>query len=389
MRRTNHIAPRLIAILVSLDVAYGCKQPYVSPYKNPVTGYLVVEGYISGNSVTQFSLTRTIPLPGDSTLPTVDGATVQVEGSDNSTYPLTDTGSGSYTSIDTLNLNPQLQYRLDIQTTDGEHYRSAFVQYKSTPPIDSVSWVENGDNSVNIYVNTHDPTNNTRYYQWSYVQTYQYTSADQSGYMYDGATIPPSIVNRPAVDQIYNCWITSHSTNVIIDNTTKLASDVVYLMPLVSLPPNSQQVSVLYSLLVKQYALTADGFNFLSLMQSNTESLGSVFDAQPTQLSSNITDLTNPGETVIGWISAGTEQSVRLWISRTQVFSNYNYKCPGDNFFVANTQMNINGLFSTFLYIPIYFGNAGGINGYESNFGDCLDCRYQGGTTVEPSFWPN
>ena len=91
----------------------GCKQPYVSPYKNPITGYLVVEGYISGNSITQFSLTRTIALPGDSTLPTVDGATVQVEGSDNSTYALTDTGHGSYISIDTLNLNPQLQYRLD------------------------------------------------------------------------------------------------------------------------------------------------------------------------------------------------------------------------------------------------------------------------------------
>ena len=389
MRATNHIAPGLIAILLSLDVACGCKDPYVSPYKNPTTGYLVVEGFISGNSITQFSLTRTIPLPGDSTIPTVDGAMVQVEGSDNSVYPLTGQGGGIYTSVDTLNLNPQLEYRLTIKI-NGDQYQSTYVPYKLSPPIDSVNWVLNGDYSVNIFVNTHDPTNATRYYQWLYQQTYEYHSAEESYYMYRTDTIPPQVVLRPAADQVFRCWQINGSTNVLIDNTTQLSSDVVYRMPLTAIPPNSVQISVLYSILVKQYALTADGYNFLSQMQTNTESLGSIFDAQPTQLASNITSLKNPGETVIGWISAGSEQSRRIWISRTQVLSNYYDTCPGKDTVLVNKPALLYSAYDNGLYVPLYFGiSPAGVPGWVSNFASCVDCRLQGGTNVEPNYWPN
>ena len=56
-----------------------CKDKYVSPYKSPSVGYLVVEGFISGNVPIQYALSRTLPLPGDTTIPKETGATVQVE----------------------------------------------------------------------------------------------------------------------------------------------------------------------------------------------------------------------------------------------------------------------------------------------------------------------
>ena len=90
-------------------ILWRCKDPYISPYKAPPTGYLVVEGYISGNTTTQFTLSHTIELPGDSTIPTEDGATVQVEGNDNTVYPLHGQGTGIYSSVDTLSLNQQVQ----------------------------------------------------------------------------------------------------------------------------------------------------------------------------------------------------------------------------------------------------------------------------------------
>src|ERR1700761_3028208 len=93
---TYHIILSCAAILVLVPMLWGCKDPYVSPYKTPATGYLVIEGYISANTPSQFRLSRSIPLPGDSTLPAENSATVLIEGSDNSTYPLTAQGNGIY-----------------------------------------------------------------------------------------------------------------------------------------------------------------------------------------------------------------------------------------------------------------------------------------------------
>ena len=211
-----------------------CVQTYVSPYKSPPTGYLVVEGYVSANTVTRYTLSHTIPLPGDSTIPVETGAKVQVEGNDNSIYPLIEQGNGVY-GEDTLPLNTAVQYRLRINTANGESYLSDFVPYKPTPAIDSVNWVFNS-NGVTIYTNTHDPANSTRYYQWTYEQTWSYYSAEASTLMYQAST--NSLIPRPPDQQIYECWMDFQSSNIVIGSTAKpLAQDVVYEFPLVQIPP--------------------------------------------------------------------------------------------------------------------------------------------------------
>src|SRR5580698_2934281 len=101
MRRTNKL---LLFSLLLITLQWQCVQKYNSPYVSPPTGYLVVEGYISGNSPTQYTLSRTIPLPGDSAIPMETGARVQVEGTDNSIYPLTEQSAGTYVA-DTLTLS--------------------------------------------------------------------------------------------------------------------------------------------------------------------------------------------------------------------------------------------------------------------------------------------
>jgi hypothetical protein len=365
-----------------------CKEPYVSPYTSPPTGYLVVEGYISGNSTSTFTLRRSIPLPGDSTLPTENGATVEIEGSDNSVYPLTGLGNGIYSTADTLKLNTQLEYRLNIQIAGGEKYQSDLVPYKPAPPIDSLNWVQNGDNSIQIYVNTHDPAGNTHYYQWNFDETYEYHSAEQSGDYWDKDTTPPAVVIRAPQDQVFKCWQGGSSTAILIGNTTKLASDVVYRTPVKFIPPNDIRTSVLYSILVRQYSLTADGYNFLRLMQQNTESLGSIFDAQPSQLTGNIHSLSNPAEQVIGYVSAGTVQSQRMFIYRYQINSAYSYACSMQDTVFTDSAQDADNLGSG-LFTPLFYGRTlTGKTGWISNYTDCVVCTVSGGTNHAPSFWP-
>ena len=191
-----------LILLIMAALQWQCTQKYVSPYKSPVTGYLVVEGYISGNSLTQFTLSRTIPLPGDSTIPKLTGAMVQVEGNDNTVYPLADQGNGTYS--DSLTPNPTALYRLRISIPNGESYLSDFVPYKPTPAIDSINWTFNSTNGVTIYANSHDPANSTRYYQWTYDQTWAYYSAEQSALACTRATAPIRLSADPIASRITN-----------------------------------------------------------------------------------------------------------------------------------------------------------------------------------------
>lgn len=379
----------LLTILTAILLCTSCKDPYISPYRSPVTGYLVVEGYISGNSATQFTLTRSIPLPGDSTLPTVTGATVQVESSDNSVYPLAEQGQGVYSDATPLPLTTADQYRLRIKTKDGKEYLSGYVPYKPTPPIDSINWVQKGDYSIQIYANTHDPANNTHYYQWSYNQTYEYRSAEYSEDYYDKNTVPPSVQPRPAADQIYRCWTTGNSSNIIIGSSTKLAKDVIYEQPVKMIPPDDVQSSWLYSILVKQYALTEGGYNFLTLMARNSESLGSIFDAQPTQLSGNIKNVADPTEIVIGFVSAGTVQQQRIFIYRSQIVSRYSYSCPMPDTIISPTPTKIKDAFSLDILTPVQYVMGQQGTGWSSNYTFCINCTISGGVNVMPSFWPN
>ncbi|HEV2478190.1 MAG TPA: DUF4249 domain-containing protein [Puia sp.] len=372
---------------IFLVIVWGCRDVYVSPYKSPPTGYLVVEGYISGNSVTQFTLTRTVPLPGDPTIPTVDGATVQVEGSDNSIYPLTDLGGGIYSSIDTLNLNPQLRYRLRIQTTNDQ-YLSDLVPYKSTPPIDSINWVQDGTRQVRIYANTHNPADTTGYYRWDFTQIYEHDAGEDGVFYYDKDTVPKMVLARSPSMLTYRCWTTSSSTSIIIANTTKLSSDVIYEQPVKTIPPDDIQLSVLYTILVRQYAITADAYAFLNLMQQNTESLGSIFDAQPSQITGNIHSLTNAGEKIIGYVSAGTVQQQRIWIQRYQVLDAYSDPCPIKDTIIGNDSASLWNAFGQGPFSPLVQGPSCG-NCWLSNYKDCQDCREQGGVTQKPIIWPN
>lgn len=382
MRRTIKIV-LLISCLAALQ--WGCLQKYNSPYVSPSTGYLVVEGYICGNGPTQFTLSRTIALPGDSAIPMETGAKVQVEGNDNTVFPLAQQGSGIY-GIDTLSLNPTAQYRLRISTSDGEQYLSSYVPYVATPPIDSISWVYNSA-GVNIYANTHDPSGNIRYFQWNYTETWQYTSAEYSIFVYDATDT--TVVPRPyPVDQIYNCWMADNSTQIILGNSAKLAQAEIYDQPVIFIPIATQRLSVLYTIIVRQYGLTEAASNFLYMMKQNSEALGTIFDPQPSQLAGNIQCLTNPGEPVVGYISAGAVQQQRIWISPDQVPNwGYVYACTAGDRPVPNVKDSLYDYFNYYEYIPVSRPNPNGP--YLANGSGCIDCRLQGGTTQEPAWWPN
>jgi hypothetical protein len=379
--------PTILAICIGF--LFQCKDKYVSPYKSPNVGYLVVEGLISGNTPIKYTLSRTLPLPGDTTIPKETGANVQVEGSDNSTFLLTEHSSGIYSSVDTPVLNTQAKYRLRIHTKEGEDYLSDFVPFRPSPAIDSLNWI-NGSSGVTIFANTHDPANATRYYQWSFVETWEYHSALQSDYEYD--TAAGEVIRRPDSSEIYTCWHTDTATNILLGTSIKLAQDVIYQQQIQTLVENSVQVSYLYSILVYQWALTDSAYNYFSILQKNTESLGSIFDLLPSQLTGNIHCLTKPAEQVVGWVSAGTIQQQRIYIYRDQVPGwRYSFSCSEPDTVISLDSVKARRAFTMEGLIPLdphLTPPSPFQDGWTANAVGCIDCRVQGGTTSRPAYWP-
>jgi hypothetical protein len=368
---------RLAAILIPslLAATIGCKQVYLPPVvKNPPVN-LVVEGFINnGPDSTYFDLSTTYLLSDSTATTPVTGATVTVQGTDNSSYPLSEIGNGIYgTALPPL--NPAATYRLHIITTGNKQYASDFVPTVPDPPIDSINFART-DNGVWIYANTHDPTNTAQYFRWNYIETWKFISPFFATLQY----IDDSVENY-SPNTISTCWHTDLSTSVILATSTQLSKDIIYEAPIVNIPLNSQQISIKYSILVKQYALTKAAYQWWSIMQNNTENIGSIFGVQPAVDPGNIHCLTDSTEQVIGYVSAGTIQSKRIFITEDQVFP-WDYvsgclldSCPTDQmgayyhtgFDPVDWKCQSHGC----LYI-----------GWKT----CVDCTLTG-TNVQPSFW--
>lgn len=285
----------------------GCKEEFNPPVIAMGTNYLVVEGLInSGQDTTTILLSRTTKLADTTVLKPKAGAQVVIEGEGNMHYLLLEKKAGSY--VDQLSLNNN-KYRLRIHTSDGKEYISDFVPVKQTPPIDSVLWKKEND-EVQISVSAHDPQNNTKYYRWEYEETWEYHSLYVSYVEYRNG----EFYRRDSTNQINKCWQIVNSSDIAIGASASLNEDVINNHLLVHIDNGSEKTSIRYSIFVKQFALTKEAFDFWTLLKKNTQKVGGIFDALPSELTGNIHCVTNPQEIVIGFISAGTITKKRIFI---------------------------------------------------------------------------
>jgi hypothetical protein len=382
---------KLFTCIIFLIIASGCKEKYIVPIQTPVTGYLVVEGFInSGQEPTSIKLTRTTKLYDSVNIIYEHNAEVNVEGENQETFPLYENGNGVYISSALLNLNNTEKYRLHIRTQDGKEYASDFVPYKHTPEIDSISWQrENG--GVKIYINTHDPQNNTKYYHWKYEETWEFHSTYYSSliYIYNQNNTPIGVTYRNAdqsVDTtIHKCWNTVISTNINLGSSEKLSTDKIHL-PLISIEPASVKLSVLCSVNIRQYALSHEAYLFFQRIKKNTESLGSIFDAQPSDLQGNIHCITNPAETVVGYIDISEEKQQRIFIRSDELPDwNYNQNCSE---VILDNQPDSLIKYGIGLWPTVPFSVGLGVKQfYATPDENCMDCTLTG-SNVKPVFWP-
>ncbi|WP_295123599.1 DUF4249 domain-containing protein [uncultured Chitinophaga sp.] len=370
----------LLAVLLMLG--FSCKDPYNPPVTTADLRYLVVEGDIlNGASPTVIKLSRTAKMVDTAFIRPEVTAQVRVEGDNNTSWVLSHTGQGNY-SAGILTLNENVKYRLYVRTDDGKEYASSFVAVHKNPPIDSVTWKWEGDEGVKILVNTHDPENKTRYYRWNYTETWEHDTYYFSELKY--LEPPPRVVERAPGEVLpMRCWKFENSSSIIIHSTARLANDIVKDKQITRVPNGSWKMGVKYTILVRQYTMAKEALDYWQMMQRNSESLGSIFDPQPSESRGNITCLSRPDEMVIGYVSVGSVQEHRLWISRSEL-PGWRYGLDCDEYYVPNDPDSLLSYFGSQMYLPVMqdqlTGRILGVTPY------CVDCSLMA-SPIKPDFW--
>lgn len=373
------IQPALLFIML-LFVA-GCIDPYTSHVESSNVDILVIDGFLNSTAGSAtIKLSKAIPISVSKGYKSEKNAMVSIEDENGTVFHLPQKDTGVYEATG-MNISLSKKYQLHIKTSSGKEYSSDFIELKQSPPLDNVIWKPSAD-GITLYANAHDPAEKTHYYQWKFTETWEYNADLYSVYkMVNGEPTP-----RSAADDIYVCWTNAPSTQILINSTVRLSNDVVNDFPLTFIEKGSKKISRTYSMLVQQRALTEEAYSYWDQLKKTTENLGGLFDPLPYQLLSNVHNVNDSSEPVLGYFYGGGVEEKRIFIRFSEL--------PADLLFIPRTTCNQDTLYvkdlskySSSTLLTSAVGQPIPV-AYLITPSSCADCTAKGGTLTKPDFWP-
>jgi hypothetical protein len=372
---------RLLIILVLIILAGNCITPF-TPETEEEKVMLVVKGIITDQyGINTVKLTTSVPLEKKNIEKPYRGCTVTIIDDLGNTCLLTEKQPGEYvTDPEQFQGIAGRRYKLRIENNkpgDQNHvYESSFIEMVQVPQIDSVYYkkvdIDSHFGIINgcqIYVDTHDPLNRCRNYRWEFSETWEFHLPEEY-----------NMVEHRI------CWLTENSEIINVKSTSLLEENRITRYPLYYIPPKSDRFQVKYSILVTQYSIDEQEYDYWSKVKNIAQEVGTLYDVTPASIAGNIYCTDDSTETVLGYFSVSSVCSKRLFIKDTfeGLTDRYIY-CTEGALRVAGSFEGVSGLGSRWwviievpaMFVPIYI---------LTRFHDCADCRVRG-TDIEPPFW--
>ncbi len=290
---------------------------------------LVVEATLTDEAIKQqIILSRTYKFEADGPSPET-GAQVSVIA-DGETIQFTETQPGIYTSNTIFIAEPNVNYQLKIMTSSGKKYESDTTQLTQDTQIDNLYYqrITNdlGEDGVAIYVDSFDPTSQSKFYRYTYEETYKIVAPfyKNSNLIVTGNVFPDCNVALVGRDEnVKTCYKTDFSSEIILTTTTDLQEDRVSGFLVRFLNKNNFIISHRYSILVKQYVQQPDAYLFYAKLKEIAEQGSNLFSQiQPGFLNGNLHAENNNQEKVIGFFEVSSVSNARLFFNFSDVFPN-------------------------------------------------------------------
>ena len=408
MLRTGY---RSLLTLISVFLLCTCIEPY-NPKLGGFTSLLVVDGLItdSNNSYT-IKLSRTFQDQITAPLMITDATVFITDNYENSTY-LKSIGNGIYKTDSTeFNGIPGRTYVLHI-STDGGYYESEPCIMQSVPEIDSI-YFEKGEDLINngtqsnqgirIYIDSKACDDNQSI-RWVVDETWKFKVPYPKRFNFNMAD--SSVTDVEDVKEF--CWKSRKVGDILIYTDYTGQSLPIRKEPLLFVASDqSDRLLIQYSILIKQYSISKKEFDFWNNLKQVNESGEDIFAKQPFTVISNIKNINDPKERILGYFQVSAVKQKRKFITFNDVlglnlpfFHNSCEQFVKDPFSwplgFAESPPTWAQIYSMFCIAENYYfvephyssspGNKHNISEMVFAKPECANCELSG-TSTKPDFW--
>jgi hypothetical protein len=365
--------------------------------KNDSRSLLVVEAVIT-DEVGPFKVHLTESSPVDKLYTPVPytGAKVLISDDVGNAYQLIDDQDGWYeTEYKSLKGVAGKTYTLKITDVQGNNFESTPELMQDVPDIDRVYYeevkkvrFENSltfeDNWLNILLDTHDQAGKTKYWLWKFEETWEIKMLTTVRVKHGNPDINAAEIYYSTENVVIDpekevCWVRRPSSSVLLHSTVNANVDSINKFVVQSLGPGGDKLHIRYSILVKQYSLNKESYNYWKQLEKVNEDASGIYNTIPGPVYGNI-QCVSGSKNALGYFLASSVKTKRIFINPTDhriaTVSPYDictYLTDPDPH-IYPYWIYFTNILNTDIKLWVIFDNY------------CVDCRAYG-TNVKPDFW--
>jgi len=401
------VRPKSIISIVAVFTLCTCIDPYIPNLK----GYdplLVIDGLITdANASYTVRLSRTFQEQNSDPLMVSDATVFITDDIGNSTY-LDNKGNGIY-KTDSIEFQGIIgrTYMLHVQAKGGGIYESEPCVMQPVPDIDSIYFardqeiINNGtetQDGIRIYLTSKEGEIN-QYYRWAFEETWKFKVPNPKRYNYINDS---TIVTVGEIKEF--CWKNRESDGILIHSIGPGESGTIMKEPIFFIAADqSDRLLIEYSILVKQYSISKREYDFWNDLNQVNVSGADIFAKQPFTVTSNLRNINNSRERVLGYFQVSAVKQKRRNIPFSEIVGLnlpfYHYPCeiilkdPNDYPSPSGPEMTWNQIYAMFCVTsdyyfiePLYIPGTDQLQKLIFSRPECANCELTG-TRKKPDFW--
>lgn len=395
---------KIALYLAGLLLTASCIYPF-EPETPPVDRCLVFEGNLVIGESSTMSVRLLQPLSGSIVTDTdtwnINGE-ARVECTDGTVINGVPRLRGSNEVAFIFNLtNASAKEAYRVWFTDDETkkvYRSNWMKVEKAPLIERIDFVPD-DKNVKVRLTLTGPTDDTRYFCWTYTEDWEIHSDFLPLYLYRYG-VDPYNIRGLAYEEIqgeydkYYCWNRASSKELFVADTRDLNSRTLPARQIAEFGRTTPRCQELYCISVTAYGISADRYAYIHHMNEVSNIQGDLFSPNPSAMRGNLRCEQDSTELVLGYVGVCQTTMTRAFFEGTRYYTG---RVDNSVRFFPNlsepleAESNEKG-YDYFYRLdnrPLYLvADENGDEKMQWAPRRCVDCTVHG-TKNKPSYWPN